>query len=160
MTGQQPVTLASLAFGWGDAYLFSYARDRWVALRRDRLRFLTAGTLAGLEQAIEDDYRDHPVPRDFDPPGATDYLDLPGDDGMAGEETPFILAALRHAFPSWTITCSSQLGAWIAPSHERTICQNSAVMLCAALTLIEGTEHRARHGPGWDCPPGPGIFPS
>ena len=69
MTGA-PVTLETLAFNWGDAYLFSYARDRWVALRRDRLRFLTAETLTGLEHAIEDDHRDHPVPRAFDPPGA------------------------------------------------------------------------------------------
>ena len=85
MTGA-PVTLESLAFNWGDAYLFSYARDRWVALRRDRLRFLTAETLTGLEQAIEDDHRDHPVPRHFDPPGAADYLDLPKDGGMAGRK--------------------------------------------------------------------------
>jgi hypothetical protein len=159
MTGA-PVTLETLAFNWGDAYLFSYARDRWVALRRDRLRFLTAETLTGLEHAIEDDHRDHPVPRHFDPPGATDYLDVPGGDGMDGEGTPFMLAALRHAFPAWTITCSSGLGAWIARSQGRTICQGSPFMLCAALTLVEGREHRARHGPGGDPPPWPGIVPS
>jgi hypothetical protein len=34
-----------------------------VALRRDTRRFLTADTVAGLEVAIEADYRDHPVPR-------------------------------------------------------------------------------------------------
>ncbi len=67
MTSQPAVTLESLSFHWADAYLISYARDRWVALRRDRHRFLTAGTLTGLETAIEADYRDHPVPRDFDP---------------------------------------------------------------------------------------------
>ena len=159
MTGA-PVTLESLAFNWGDAYLFSYARDRWVALRRDRLRFLTAETLTRLEHAIEDDHRDQPVPRHFDPPGAADYLDLPGDDGMAGEETPFMLAALRHAFPSWTITCAEQMRAWIARTSGRTICVNSAVMLCAALMLVEGRQHRARHGPGGDWPPWPGIVPS
>jgi hypothetical protein len=159
MRQEAPVTLESLAFNWGDAYLFSYARDRWVALRRDHLRFLTAGTLAGLEHAIEADHRDHPVPRHFDPPGAADYLDLPGG-GMAGEETPFMLAALRHAFPSWTITYAEQMRAWIARTGGRTICVNSAVMLCAALMLIEGKEHQARHGPRWDRPPRPGIFPS
>lgn len=79
MTGP-PVTLASLAFGWGDAYLFSYVRDRWVALRRDTPRFLTAGTLAGLEATIEADYRDHPVPRACDPPSTADYLSPPDDD--------------------------------------------------------------------------------
>ncbi len=30
--------LEALAFHWGDAYLFSYFRDRWVALRRDNRR--------------------------------------------------------------------------------------------------------------------------
>ena len=77
MTGQPAVTLESVTFHWGDAYLISYARDRWVALRRDNHRFLTAPTLTGLEAVIQADYRDHPVPRDFDPPGAADYF-FPG----------------------------------------------------------------------------------
>jgi len=80
MTGQPPVTLESLSFHWADAYLISHARDQWVALRRDRHRFLTAPTLTGLERAIEADYRDHPVPRHSGPPGAADYL-RPGRDG-------------------------------------------------------------------------------
>ena len=87
MTGQPPVTLESLSFHWGDAYLIGYARDRWVALRRDRHRFLTAPTLTGLETAIEADYRDHPVPRHFGPPGAADYLSPARDDLAADEET-------------------------------------------------------------------------
>ena len=74
------VTLESVAFDWGDAYLLSCARDRWVALRRDSHRFLTAHTLTGLERAIEADYRDHPAPRDFGPPGAADYLSPARDD--------------------------------------------------------------------------------
>ncbi|MGA2831094.1 MAG: hypothetical protein ABSF03_33845 [Streptosporangiaceae bacterium] len=61
MTGPLPA-LEALRFHWADAYLFGYARDRWVALRRDTPRFLTAGTLTGLEHAIEADYRHHPVP--------------------------------------------------------------------------------------------------
>jgi len=80
MTGRPAVTLESVAFDWGDAYLLSYARDRWVALRRDSHRFLTAHTLTGLERAIEADYRDHPAPRHFGPPGADSYLNLPGED--------------------------------------------------------------------------------
>jgi hypothetical protein len=136
-----------LAFGWGDAYLFGYARDRWVALRRDSTRFLTAGTLTGLEHAIEADYRHHPVPRDYDPPGATDYLGLPDDDDGADAGTRFLLAALRCAFPSWTITCSEPIGAWIARSGQKTICQNSPVLLSAALLLIQRRQPPGRPGP-------------
>ena len=65
----QPSELEALMFEWGDAYLFSHIRDRWVALRRDTGRFLVADTLAGLEHAIQADYRDDPVSRDCDPPG-------------------------------------------------------------------------------------------
>ena len=71
--------LETLAFHWADAYLLSYSRDRWVALRRDTRRFLIAGTLTGLEHAIQDDYRHHPVSRASDPPGTADCLNL--DDG-------------------------------------------------------------------------------
>ena len=66
---RQPSALEALGFEWGDAYLLSYSRDRWVALRRDTGRFLVAGTLTGLEHAIQADYRDDPVSRDCDPPG-------------------------------------------------------------------------------------------
>jgi hypothetical protein len=143
MTGRFPA-LEALTFGWGDAYLFSYSRDRWMALRRDTPRFLTAGTLPGLEEAIEADYRDHPVPRACDPPGATDYLDvddgdIPGDNAP-DEDTRFLLAALRKAFPAWTITYSDQTRAWIAQTRKKTICENSPVLLCAALVLIEQTD--------------------
>ena len=64
-----PPTLAYLSFHWGYAYLPGYARDRWVAVRRDGKRFLAADTLAGLEHAINDDYRQRPVPRDLPRPG-------------------------------------------------------------------------------------------
>ena len=163
MTGQQPVTLESLTSRWGDLYLICYARDRWVALRRDSMRFVTADTLAGLEHAIESDSRDYPVLGGSGPAAAARYVSLPdepADSDGADAGTRFFLAALRHAFPSWTITCSSGLGAWIARTGGRTICQGSPFMLCAALTLIEGKQHRARHGPGWDPPPWPGIVPS
>jgi hypothetical protein len=70
-----PWTLESLAFHWGDAYLFCYTRDRWVALRKDNHAFIAADTLDGLEAAIQRDYATHPVPHDFDPPDATHYLE-------------------------------------------------------------------------------------
>ena len=133
----QPLNLESLAFHWADAYVICYARDRWVALRRDTRQPLTAGTLAGLETAIEADYRHHPVPRAFDPPG-TGYLE---NDEPADQDTQFILAALRQAFPLWTITYSGQLRAWVARTRNKNICQNSPVLLCTALVLIE-RQHR------------------
>ena len=130
MTSDMP-ELETLAFHWADAYLLSYSRDRWVALRRDTRRFLIAGTLTGLEHAIQDDYRHHPVSRASDPPGTADCLnlddgDVPADGDVPDEETRFILAALRYAFPAWTITYSPPLRAWTARSCGKTICQNLA----------------------------------
>jgi hypothetical protein len=140
MTGQPAVTLESVAFHWGDAYLISYARDRWVALRRDRHRFLTAPTLTGLETAIEADYRDHPVPRDPGPTGAADYLnparhDHAADAGTPAEQPPPAPAAVSPASaapaPTWfmphpiqitcrhcghTITCDTSSQA----AHDKT----------------------------------------
>jgi hypothetical protein len=81
-------------FGWGDAYRIGYARDQWAAWRRDTYRLLTAGTLAGLEQAIEADYQHRPVPRDYDPPGAAAYLSFPDGHGVTAEDANFILAGL------------------------------------------------------------------
>ena len=146
-----PPTLESLAFDWADAYLISYTRDRWVALRRDTRYFLAADTPVGLEadtpvgleQAIISDYSQHPVLREFDPPGASDYLSAPGpdedvarddDDGLDAE-TLIILGELRRAFPVWTITCSEQMRAWVARTRKKTICEDSAVRLCVALGL-------------------------
>jgi hypothetical protein len=39
-----PPALESLMSAWDDAYIFAYARDRWIAIRRDGLLFLAAGT--------------------------------------------------------------------------------------------------------------------
>ncbi len=108
----------------------SYSQDRWVPLRRGTGRFLIADTQTGLEHAIQDDYWHHPVPRDCDPPGTADYLnlddgDVPADGDVPDEESRFILAALRYAFRAWTITYSPQLRAWIARARGKTICQNS-----------------------------------
>jgi hypothetical protein len=143
-------TLESLAFDWGDAYLLSSVRDRWVALRRDAHYFLVADTLPGLEELIIADHRDNPVSRDYDPPDASDYLECPGllaplsseestpdDDEGLDAETLIILRELRRAFPLWTIIYSADLDAWIGTTRKTTICQSSAVSLCIALTLIE-----------------------
>ena len=157
-----PTTLDDLTWGWGDAYLFSYARDRWIALRRDKRYFLTAETLAGLEQAIMADYRDNPVSRDYDPLHAADGLD-PGDeeddegdgDDEAGDQfladgTPGILAALRHTFPLWAISYNCDTRAWTARSEKKTITENSPALLCVALILIERRHRQHAPGPGWD----------
>ena len=115
MTAPLP-TLAFLAYHWGDAYLISYAKDRWVALRRDTRYFLVADSLAELEKLITADYRRQPVSRDFDPLQDADYLTFRGILAVPGEddsldadegldaETLIIVQELRRAFPAWTIT--------------------------------------------------------
>jgi hypothetical protein len=161
-----PATLESLAFDWGDAYLLSSVRDRWAALRRDAHYFLVADTLARLEELIIADYSKCPVPRDYDPPDASDYLEPPGvltlpddydsrdDDEGLDAETLIVLRELRRAFPLWTIIYSADLDAWIGTTRKTTICQSSAVSLCIALTLIERRQRLLAHGPGRQRPPG------
>lgn len=174
MTGQPPVTPESLAFDWGDAYIICYARDQWVALRRDTRRFLAAGTLDGLRTAIEADYKASPVPRDYDPPGTADYLGNPDDGqepdqddasgngdregeawGRDGERLE-LLMGLRAAFPQWAISYSSSFRAWTARQDGATICENSPALLCIALAQIERRQRQARHGPGADGRPDSG----
>jgi hypothetical protein len=146
-----PPTLSFLAYHWGDAYLLSSVRDRWVALRRDARYFLTANSLAELETLITADYRDNPVPRVYDPPQDADYLALPGSLTLTGDknahynaglddETQIVLQELRRAFPAWTIVYSYELQVWIGTTHSTTICQRSALSLCIALTLIKRPE--------------------
>ncbi len=170
MTREPPVTLESLAFEWGDAYLICYARDQWAALRRDTHRFLTADTLDELATAIEADYEASPVPRDYDPPGTADYLGSP-DDGQDPDEDDAsaeregeargrdgerleLLMGLRAAFPQWAISYSPSFRAWTARKDGATICENSPALLCIALAQIERRQRQARHGPGSDGPPG------
>ena len=86
MTGEPRVTLESLDWEWGDAYIISYARDQWAALRRDTRRFLTAQTPDELAARIDADYATHPVPRGCDPPGTADYLDTPDEDDDLDED--------------------------------------------------------------------------
>ncbi len=67
-------------------------------------------------------------------------------------DTSAALLALRAAFPLWDITYAPQMRSWIARTRKKTICENSAALLCLALTLIERKERQARNGPGWDWP--------
>ena len=170
MTGEPGVTLESLDWEWGDAYLICYARDQWAALRRDTRRFLTAETLDELAARIDADYAASPVPRGYDPPGTADYRDTPDEDDDLDEgeregEVPGrdrdrdrerlgLLMGLREVFPQWAISYSPFPRAWIARKDGATICQNSPALLCVALLLIEQKERQARHGRDW--PPGSG----
>jgi hypothetical protein len=158
MTAPLP-TLAFLAYHWGDAYLISYAKDRWVALRRDTRYFLVADSLAELEKLITADYRRQPVSRDFDPLRDADYLTFGGILAVRGEddnpdadegldaETQIIVQELRRAFPAWTIIYSKQMHTWVGQTRKKTISVTSAVDLCIALNLIERRVRQADDKP-------------
>ncbi len=135
------------------------AATAWVALRRDARYFLVASTLPELETLITTDHRDNPVSRDYDPPGAGDYLEYPGvlflpgedsdhpdDDQGLDAETLITVGELRRAFPAWAIIYSTELHAWIGTTRAKTISQNSAVSLAIALTLIERRERQLTFG--------------
>jgi hypothetical protein len=146
-----PITLTSLTWGWGDAYAIGYHHDQWTAARRDGHAAITAYTLAGLDTAISIDYRTRPVPRAFDPPGTDSVTgqDRDSDQAPADDtEAVFLLAAMQAAFPAWTIEYSTHARAWIAHTRKKTICENSPVLLCAALLLIERRARQASSGPG------------
>ena len=166
MTGI-PVTVEYLQAGWGEMYLFGYARDRRIAIRRDGIWFLAARTLAELGAEIVADQRKTPLqalpqrPRDL----AQDYLATghPATEPRPGEAEDVIEAAeailrqpppasirprppqqtgrageeLRALFPACGIHFSGQLHAWIARRHHSTICEGTAARLRTALTLIE-----------------------
>lgn len=140
-----PPTLEFLTFHWGDAYKIGYGGDQWLAARRDHHAILVADTLAGLETAVTTDYRQRPVPRDFDPSTDAEH----GDGHCPGDGAGFLLAALRAALPAWTITYSTEARAWNARTRKRAICENSPVPLCAALVLIEPWVRQATPGAGW-----------
>ena len=141
MTGEPAVTLESLDYEWGDAYLICYARDQWAALRRDTRRFLTASTLDGLAAAIDADYKASPVPRELDPPGTDGYLtpprthEVPGPgrgqagaaDGAAGR-----VPALEHQL-------LPVLPGLDRPQRHRDHLPGHARAAVFALTLIERT---------------------
>jgi hypothetical protein len=168
-----PTTLETLMFAWDDAYIFGYARDRWIAIRRDGLLFLAAGTLTQLEAEIEFDYGNNPVLSECDaldaarsyltadygnPPECTD--DLLTRTVRAAEaitrraaENHLILSRLRALFPGWDIEYCEQMRGWIAHRKGATVWENSPLDIRLALTLIE--QKQAHGGPGSQDGPQP-----
>ena len=138
MTGPTPapVTLAGLVWHWGSAYAIGYRDDQWTATRRDGRGVLTRPTLAALETVIEADYRTDPVSRAFDPIG-TPQGHEDADDDRPGADESFLLAALAEAFPAWVISYDSTARTWTARTGKKTICEPTAVLLCAALVMAE-----------------------
>jgi hypothetical protein len=152
-----PPTLKSLMFHWEDGYLFAYARDRWIAIRRDGLMFVAADTLSQLEAEIEFDCEKNPVLHECDTLDATrNYLyvhhgsDLECTDDLVvlvvhaaeaialdAAEHSVMLHDLRALFPDWDIEYSEQMKAWIAHRKDATICENSPLLIHIALTRIE-----------------------
>lgn len=148
-------TLESLMFHWDDGYIFAYARDRWIAIRRDGIWFMAADTLALLETAIEADDQKNPVLSECDPLDLTrDYLatnhvsepECPGDllalIAPAAEailrhaaQESVILADLRAMFPDWDIHYSAQIRGWIAERKNQFISHSSPQYIRIALTL-------------------------
>jgi hypothetical protein len=163
-----PPGLESLMFTWGDAYIFGYARDRWIAIRRDGLMFLAAGTLTQLGAEIEFDYGNNPVLDECDPlDAARSYLTA--DHGSPPEvtedlltravraaeaitrraaENHLLLSRLRAQFPGWDIEHCEQMNGWIAKREGATIWENSPLFLRIALTLIEQKWRGASGGNG------------
>lgn len=151
-----PWTPQALAFHWGDAYVFSYTRDRWVALRRDKRYFIVADTLDELEAAIRIDYRSDPVPRVCDPPGAGDYPGRPEEDrdertGDQGEhnagldpDTAMVLSELRQLFPRWDVTYSAELQTWMAKSRSGSFSEHSIALIWVALARMERRKEERR----------------
>lgn len=169
MSGDPP-TLEALMFRWRDDYIFGYARDKWLAIRRDGIWFLAADTLTQLETEIRFDYGKNPVSRECDPlDAARDYLpashgsDQEGTGDMAAPvvdaaeaitldaaEKSVILHDLRALFPGWQIDYSNEMKAWTAHRKGATICENSPLLIHIALTRIDqATKHN-----GSDTSPG------
>ena len=89
----QPSALEALEFEWGRRVFVQLQPGPVGGAAPRHPRFLIADTLTGLEHAIQDDYRHHPVSRDCDPPGTADYLnlddgDVAGDGDVPDEESP------------------------------------------------------------------------
>jgi hypothetical protein len=61
------IDLPHLRWHWGSAYRVSRRRKRWVAVRRDNRRELSAGSGRALLDAIRSDYLSEPVSRDCTP---------------------------------------------------------------------------------------------
>jgi hypothetical protein len=143
--GGPPVTLASLIWDWGGAYVIGYQHDQWTATRRDGHALLTRPTLAGLDTVINADYRTDPVPRTCDPT-TTPGQDEDEDEAGPGEDESFLLAALAEAFPAWAISYSFTNSTWTARTRKKIIRHGSAVLLCAAMVLAERRHRQSPAG--------------
>lgn len=163
-TPGRPSAIEAVIDRWGQAFIIAYARDRWLAMRRDDGLLLPAGTLTQLEAEMTAELAKRPLlastgddrphlaeypgpavaarfglasPPAADSPGSDEDDDGDGSGQPADEDEQFLLTALRAAFPAWAITYSTHTRAWIARTRRTTICENSPVLLCAALLLIE-----------------------
>jgi hypothetical protein len=152
-----PPALESLMSAWDDAYIFAYARDRWIAIRRDGLLFLAADTLTQLEAEIQFDYGNNPVLDECGPlDAARDYLtaadhssptectdDLFARAVRAAEvitrraaENDLIVSQIRALFPDWGIDYCKQMKGWIAQRNGASIWEKSPLDVRIALTHI------------------------
>ena len=111
-----------------------YARDQWVALRRDTHRFLAAGTLDELATGSKPTTQRPGTPRlrparhrrTTQHPRRQDRTrEVPGRDG----EKLRLLMGLRATFPHWAISYSPYFRAWTARNDDTTICENSPALL-------------------------------
>lgn len=56
--------MQALAWHWGDAYEFTWARGTYIATRRDNQRSLTSTSVTWLWELVRADYQAKPVPRE------------------------------------------------------------------------------------------------
>ena len=175
MTGRGRLPAVDAVMGrWGQVFIIFYARDRWVAIRRDTGFFFATDTLVHLEQEMTAEITKRPLDAGtgdgrqhlaeylgpelaarfgLTDPGTTgspghDEDDEDGDGLLPGDDESFLLAVMRQAFPVWTIEYSPHARAWIARTRKKTICEPSAVLLCTALLLIDRRHRQRANDPG------------
>jgi hypothetical protein len=168
----QPDGIDALIGRWGQAFIIYYARDRWLAMRRDDGFFLPADTLAQLEAEMDTEITKRPLDTEagdghqhlaeylgpelaarfgLTGPNPADHPSQDDDDEPADDES-LLLAPLRDAFPAWTIDYSTHARAWTARTRKTTIRQPTAALLCAALELADRQARRTSD-------PGPAPWP-
>ena len=154
----RPLTVWSLIRHWGAAYIVFYARDRWLAMRRDDGFFFAADTLAQLETEIEADYQKNPVCLDAGDGlqylaeylgeelaehfGLTTQPGSPADEDEGIDQTLDMLRAVRQQFPLWRINYSWELRTWSAQSGDTKFHQPSLVVLIVGMARIEARRQK------------------
>ena len=83
-----------------------------------------------------------------DESGDEDVCDDEDGTDFPGTNTPDVLTLLRRTFPRWAISYSQSTHVWTARTDRQAITENSPVLLCVALVLIERRQHRAPRGTG------------